>query len=330
VFFSAPGKAHASGLDGERSYFSEYGVEYGGYIFAPLDKQIVKIPIGKDKINGNAEFVMNFPEEDVPYFDEKHIFIKNGGNLYINFSSYMYHGGLFRITHGSDKPAFVVKADIDAGGIEMTDSSRHPETLKFLRFGEGDAGVTYGNLYGYLPHKNKAVKLKSYRSEMKINDFIGITKDDAVLTSQLVNSPESKMSHLEGVNRITINPDTGEVETKQLLNGKDMPKTYFIAPGPGMEKLYLFGADFSVFDVKKGSLKKVVEFQKIIKNWPDDAYPYLDEYRGQEAGEDFFIFVIDIKRPDRFYIIGNSKTVRIDAFNETYENVSKVKGDHLW
>ncbi|MDR1133741.1 MAG: hypothetical protein LBL05_06225, partial [Synergistaceae bacterium] len=301
-----PDKSHASALDGERSYFSEYGVEYGGYIYAALNRQLVKIPPCKDKINENAEFVMDCPGGKENYYGDGNdiTFIKNGGNLYINFSAYMFHGGLFRVTPGSYEPEFVVKTDTDAGGLSMSDSNRFPETLKFLSFSEGGAGTTFGDLYGYFPYKNKAVKLKSYRTQMKIDDFIGITKDDAVLVSQFVYGSHDETTRLEGVNRITIDPETGEVKTERLLDVKDMPKTYLITPSPDMEKLYLFGAGLSVYDVKSGSLNKIVEFKEIIKNWPDDAYPYLtdassqslDEYYGYEEGEDIFIFVIDEDR----------------------------------
>jgi hypothetical protein len=331
-------KSHASALDDERSYFSECGVEYGGYIYAALNKQIVKIPIGKDKINANAEFVMNFPGNTESYIDEICVFIKNGGNIYINIASYMFHGGLYRMTPDSDRPEFVVKADSDVGMFKMTDSSRYPETLKFLRFSDGDGYESFWDLYGYLPRKNKAAKLASFYRYMKSYDFIGITSDEAVLASRLVGCSEDNTMRLEGVNRITIDPETGEVETERLIDVKDMPKTYFITPSPDMEKLYLFGAGFSVYDVKSGSLNKIVEFKEIIKNWPDDASPYLtdksikslDEYYGYEEGEDIFIFVIDEDRPGHFYIVGNDKAMLIDAFNETYKSVKEVKGDHLW
>ncbi|MDR1020149.1 MAG: hypothetical protein LBL73_05270 [Synergistaceae bacterium] len=339
VFLDVPDKSHTSLLDDERSYFSKYGVGYGGYVYASLNKQIVKIPLDKDKINANAEFVINFPGDESSYIDEICTFIQNGGNLYINIASYMMHGGLFRMTPDSDKPEFVVKADTDAGMFEITDSNRHPETLKFLRFSDGDAYEWFGDLYGYLPSKNKAAKLTSFHGDVKINDFIGITSDDAVLASQvavldsqLENRYEDKKMRLEGVDRITMNPETGEVKTERLLDVKDMPETYFITPSPDMEKLYLFGAGFSVYDVKRGSLKQVVEFNEIIKNWPDNASPYLidNEYDRRKAGEDIFMFVIDDDRLGRFYITANDKAILIDAFNETYESVNEVKGDHLW
>jgi hypothetical protein len=173
---------------------------------------------------------------------------------------------------------------------------------------------------------------------MAHSHFIGITKDDAVLVSQFVYGSNDETTRLEGVNRITINPETGEVKTERLLDVKDMPKTYFITPSPDMEKLYLFGAGFSVYDVKSGSHNKIVEFKEIIKNWPDDAYPYLidassqplNEYYSYEEGEDIFIFVIDEDRPGCFYIVGNDKAMLIDAFNETYESVTEIKGEHLW
>jgi hypothetical protein len=335
AFCGVPDKSYASTLDDERSYFSKHGAEYGGYVFASLNKQIVKIPLGKDKINANAEFVMDFPGNKESYIDEICIFIQNGGNLYINIASYMFHGGLFRLTPNSDKPEFVVKADTDVGMFEITDSIRHPETLKFLRFSDGDGYEWFGDLYGYLPSKNKAVKLTSFMGEMKIDDFIGMTKDDAVLASQFVHGTEDETTRLKGVNRITMNPETGEVKRERLVKDKDMPKTYFITPSPDMEKLYLFGAGFSVYDVKRGSLKNVIEFKEIIKDWPDDASPYLcdepiqfflDKYYGNETG----MFVIDEDRPGHFYIIGNDKAVLIDAFNETYESVKEIKGDRLW
>jgi hypothetical protein len=129
-----------------------------------------------------------------------------------------------------------------------------------------------------------------------------------------------------------MNPETGEVKTERLLDGKDMPETYFITPSPCMKKLYLFGTGFSVYDIKRGTFKKVVKFKEIIKNWPDDASPYLevDEYFKREAGEDIFMFLIDENRPGCFYIRKNSEAVLIDAFNETYKIVKEVKGDNLW
>jgi hypothetical protein len=344
VFFGTPGISHASALDDERSYFSEYGVEYCGYIFAPLNNEIVKIPRNKDKVKKNAEFVMDFPENTEAYagYDEKRIFTKNDGNLYINFWAYMVHGGLFRLTPGSDKPEFVVKASSNVGGFHIEDSKRHPETMKFLYFGEGDAGTSWGDLYGYLPGKNKAVRLMSYRGVMKTDDLIGITRDDAVLASQFVYGSDNETNRLEGLRAIMMDPETGEVKTQRLLEVKDMPKTYFITPGSDLEKLYLFGAGLSVYDVKNGSLRKVFAFNEIIKNWPDNGYPYsddahqyLNQYYGSEDGKDAFMFVIDQKRPGRFYICGNNQAARIDAFNETYERVKdakeiKGKDDRLW
>jgi hypothetical protein len=291
------------------------------------------------------EFVMNFPDDGVDYFEIDHILFKNGGNLYINFSIYMTHGGLFRMTSGSAKPEFVVKADTEAGGFDITDSNCHPETLKFLEFGDGDAGSSLGDIYGYLPYQNKAVKLKTYRSEIKIDDFIWMTRDDALLTSQLVDRFDAKKMRLEGVNRITIDPETGKVTTERLLDGKDMPKTYHIAPSPNMEKLYLFGTGFSVYDIERGWLKKIVEFEEMIKNWPHDADPYLidageinyfredyvDDY-DREMKESIFIFLIDHDHPEHFYVCGNNKAMFIDAFNETYESVEieEIRGDGLW
>jgi hypothetical protein len=330
VVFGVPDKSHASTLDDEHSYFSEYGAEYDGYVFAPLNRQVVKIPLDKDKINKNAEFVMNFPGDKASYYEENRIFSKNGSELYINFAAYMSHGGLFRMTSGSGRPELMVETSNKAGFITITNSNRHPETLKFLHFSESDAGEYWGELYGYLPHKNKVVKLTSFKGDMKIDDFIGITRDDAILISQFVKGSEYKMTHLEGVNRVTINPETGEVNRERLLNARDMPRTYFITPSLDMEKLYLFGTGFSVFDVKKGSLKKVVEFVKIIKNWPNNASPYLNGYYGSEVEEGESIFVIDKDRPGHFYILGDNKTMLIHAFDETYTSVKKIKGDNLW
>jgi hypothetical protein len=167
-----------------------------------------------------------------------------------------------------------------------------------------------------------------------------MTRDDALLTSELVNGSSREMPYLEGVNRVTIDPKTGKVTTERLLDGKDMPKTYHIAPSPDMEKLYLFGTGFSVYDIERGWLKKIVEFEEMIKNWPHDAYPYLigaesvnyfDEDYDREIRKDFFLFVIDEDQPGHFYVCGNNKAMFIDAFNETYESVEieEIRGDGL-
>jgi hypothetical protein len=121
---SAPEK-----LSEQRAYFAESGVKYGRYIFSVLDDMIVKIPLSDDKINANAQPVMKFPGTDPDrnlFFDGTNLLV-NDGVLYINFSSYMRHGGLYRMTSDDAKPEFVVKTDEDVGGLSIKDSSLHPK-----------------------------------------------------------------------------------------------------------------------------------------------------------------------------------------------------------
>jgi hypothetical protein len=145
----APGQEEtATGPEAERAYFAEEGVTYGGYLFAQLGRRIVKIPLNKDKINGNAQLVMDFPDDE--YYDGGYLSV-DGGSLYINFMAYMTHGGLYRLTSPDAKPEFVLKNGDGNGGFGIIGSNLRPDELKFFTFSEYDAGEHWGTLYCYFP-----------------------------------------------------------------------------------------------------------------------------------------------------------------------------------
>ncbi|MDR1885798.1 MAG: hypothetical protein LBQ56_05935, partial [Synergistaceae bacterium] len=215
-------RARASAkLDEERAYFDERGVEYGGYIFSVLDNLIVKIPSSEDKINANARTVMEFPDKRDNFYDT--FLCVNDGVLYINFAMYMDHGGLYRMTSDDEKPEFVMKAEGENAALNIIDSKTRPRDMKFLIISEGDAGEFWGEIYCYFPLENITKKLTNYYATAHVDNFLGITKSDEVLTVRFKSKTPGPFQEIEGVtgiDKLTMDARTKEIRRKPLLDSK--------------------------------------------------------------------------------------------------------------
>jgi hypothetical protein len=309
-------------------------VEYGGYLFSVLDQAIVKIPVSEDKINDNARSVMEFPDEDGDgepgIFCGTSLFV-NDGALYINIADYMAHGGLYRMTSADGKPELVIEGGGISGMLSFSDSNLHPKEMKFLSFSDGDAGKFWGKLYYYFPRENVAKKLTEFAGYMLVGDFLGTTKDDGVLTARLQKESDSPwdITGVTGIDKLTMNVETKAIKRSTLLEGSRMPKAYAIFFNSDDEKLYLFGTGFWIYDIRKDSLKRLVNFKKYIPNWPDDIFPYVTL---GESEATFFIHVDENRERDgKFCASGDKRAVLIDTIKETYEVTDNFdRGEDGW
>jgi hypothetical protein len=300
----------ATGPEAERAYFEEKGTVYGGYLFAQLGRRIVKIPLDKDKINGNAQLAMDFPDGE--YYDGGYLLV-DGGSLYINFMAYMRHGGLYRLTSPDANPEFVLKNGDGNGGFDITGSSLHPDELKFLTFSEYDAGEDWGTLYCYFPLENIAKKISDFAGERGVTNFPGITKDDEVIIARMENRSEQYGDfRISSIDKITVDVGTKQIRTGKLIGDKEMPMVFAPYLSADAGKLYLLGTGFWEYDLKKDTLRQIVDFKKIIPNWPDNSFPY-------SYGSPGFHFLSKIGGNGEYCVSGDIKAIYVNVIDGRYE-----------
>jgi hypothetical protein len=313
LFSSQMAWAAAEDTEEEKNNFAEEGVEYDGYLFAPLDRRIVKIPLDLEKTAENSIHVMDCPANERNIRYEARLFA-HGGELYINFAEYMSHGGLYRMTSAGSVPEFVVKTTNESAWLYIMDSKTRPGEMKFFRFTESDFGDVWGELYCYFPRENIAKKMAVIEGSMRVFNFPGITNDDEVIVAEIEKGPEGYgFVRISQVDQLAIDVKTKNITTRKLLGGGDMPKVYRIDLNPDTGKLYLIGTGFWEYDLKSASLKHIVDFKKFIPDWPEDIEPYIKEWYGAP------VFLSSLAAEGRFGASGDKKVVFVDVINGTYE-----------
>jgi hypothetical protein len=306
-------------------------VEYDGYLFSPLDKKIVKIPLSADKIEDNSHFVMNFPAEAIgPNAYSEVMMLENDGVLYIDFYIYMSHYGLYRLLSADGPPEFVIKTENQNGALGLRDSNLHPKELKFLYLGDGDVGYSWGDLYCYFTRENIAKKVVSYRSHTPyFHNFLGRMKDDSLLIANFVECEKTdasfgtlKATHIE---HVTPDVKTKTITRTTLIDSKRMPEASLIFFDEDVEKLYFFGTGFWVYDMREDSFRQVVDFRKYIPKWPNDGSPYMsnDAYGGA-------FFCNESEYGDKFCASGDKYAIFIDREEETFEVSEKFDIGDWW
>jgi hypothetical protein len=285
--------AENASIDGENGKIGE-GIDFGGYFFATLGEKIIKIPLSKEKTAANAQFVMDIPPDRYPYATA---FYLVDNILYINFYSYMEHGGLFRIDSPQCKPELVMNLTGDENSIGATpllikDSKRNPKGLKFFYFEEGDAGRYFWTLYYYLPQKRKTGYLLSKGGVPGELESLAMMSDDGVLDVERVNTifydfERDYEYRITAVSKLVFDQDSGKISKTQWLPGKDdkgkkkkMPFVYNFHLSQDETKLFLLGDSLWVYDIKEDSLKETFDFAKFFPKWPNGNLAYVDESYG--------------------------------------------------
>jgi hypothetical protein len=289
--------------------------------------------LSADKIEDKSHFVMDFPAEVAgpdAYSEVK--ILENDGILYINFYTYMSHHGLYRLLSADGTPEFVIKTDNLNGGLRLKDSELHPRELKFLYLEEGEVGYIWGDLYCYFPQENIAEKIVCYKEHPPyFYNLLGRMKDGSFLVAcyEIKNQGDFfgtwKIKHIE-----YVTPDVkGKTVIKTtLIDSKRMPEANFVFFDKDVEKLYIFGTGFWVYDMGKDSFRQVVDFRKYIPEWPDDGSPYLCN---EARGGTFFYHAAELFKPDGKYCAsGDIYAIFIDRAKETFEVSDKFDIGEGW
>jgi hypothetical protein len=221
---------------------------------------------------------------------------------------------------------FVIKTYVGSGFFNIIDSNLHPGELKFFTFSVHDAGEHWGTLYCYFPLENISKKILDFAGEMEIFNFPGITKNDEALIARTEKmSEEYGDLRISNIDKITVDVATKQIKTEKLIGDKEMPAAFTLYLSAGAGKLYLLGTGFWEYDLKKNTLRRIVDFKKIIPNWPDNSLPYINS---GSAGT--FQFLSKIGGDGEYCVSGDIKAIYINVINGAYKVVDYAGEDYSW
>jgi hypothetical protein len=166
--------------------------------------------------------------------------------------------------------------------------------------------------------------MADFAGEMKVFNFPGITKDDeAIIAKMEKRSEEYGDLRISSIDKITADIGTKQINTQKLIGGKEMPVAFTLYLSADAGKLYFLGTGFWEYDLKKDTLRQIVDFKKIIPNWPDNSFPYM----GYNSD---FQFISKIGGNGEYCVSGDIKAIYINVINGTYEVVDYAGKDYLW